>query len=195
MSLSHRYRNFGASQPHGGQAQPIEAEQIEEDKLQSFEEGYKSGWDDAVCAQETTRANVSAEFARNLQEASFSYHEARSALVQELRNVIEPLMENLLPAIASETLAAHILDQITQVSRDNLGRPIEVAVSPTRVTAMQTIFEDVIKEPFVIVADDCMAADQVFLRVGQEEREVDFAPWLQEVKDGLSAYFDSIGKE
>lgn len=195
MSLSHRYQNFGIPQPQGSSTGPLGDDQIEEDKLQSFENGYKSGWDDAVSAQETTRSNVSAEFARNLQEASFSYHEARSALVKELRDVIEPVMTKILPEIAGETLAVHVLDQITQIARDKLDCPVEVAVSPTRLVTMQTVFEEVLKEPFEIVPDECLSADQVFLRIGREEREIDFAPWLQQVKDSVAAYFDSIGQE
>ena len=191
MSLSHRYRNFGSSPPPNEKVL-TDLEQIEERNLESFENGYKSGWDDAVAAQETTRANVTAEFGRNLQEISFSFHEARAALAKELRNVLEPVLTALLPKIAGEALAAHVLDQIDEISREAMERRVEIAVSPQRIMSMQTLFEDILKDPFEIVADDTLSADQVFIRIGTEEREIDFEPWLQAVRDALASHFDSI---
>lgn len=195
MTLSHRYQNFGVKNaPQLGDETSIGAEKIEEDKLQSFENGYQSGWDDAVAAQGTTRENVTAEFARNLQEASFSFHEARTALLRELQSTVEPIINELLPGIAGETIALHILDQISKATKEALELPIEIVVSPSRVSTLQTLFEDVLKEPFEIIEDATLGEDQVFLRLGQKEKEIDFAPWLGQVKDALSTHFESIGK-
>lgn len=194
MTLSHRYQNFGMPLAQNGNAAPTSVEKIEEDKLQSFEDGYQSGWDDAVAAQGTTRDNVTAEFARSLQEASFSYHEARSSIVREFRGIMEPLLDELLPRLSRETVAAHVLEQIESLSKEALDHSIEICTAPNRVVTMQSLFENAIKDPFIIKADDSLKDDQVFIRLGNQEREIDFEPWIQQVQGAVTAYFDSIGE-
>jgi flagellar M-ring protein FliF len=48
------------------------------ERLAAYEQGYRAGWDDAVRAEAADQARIGAELARNLQEMSFSFHEARS---------------------------------------------------------------------------------------------------------------------
>ena len=194
MTLSHRYQNFGVPVAQVGHTDTTATEKIEEDKLQSFENGYQSGWDDAVAAQSTTRDNITAEFAQNLQEISFGYFEARMALARELRSVIEPVLAKLLPSIARDTLHAHILEKIESEIKSSLDIPVEIAVSPSRVVTLQSLLEETLKAPYEIIPDNTLLEDQVFLRLGQCEYEIDFEPWLQQVNDAVTTYFSTIGK-
>lgn len=194
MTLAHRYQKFGATEARSAPEETAGAEQLEEEKLQSFENGYQSGWDDAVAAQGTTRDNVTAEFARNLQEASFAYHEARTALARELRDLVEPLLGELLPLLARETLALHVLDIVSSAAKKAMDQPIEIVVAPNRVLTLEALFEASLTEPFEIRPDDTMDQDQVFLRLGSQEQEIDFQPWLEQVNASLASYLDTIGK-
>lgn len=196
MGVSHLYQDFGRSKPKQAYANPVESElKQEEEKLESFEDGYKSGWDDAISAQKDTNSAVSSEFAQNLQDASFSFHEARASLAKELREVVEPLLDALLPKIAKEALASHVMEQVASLSSDTLNRPIEIAVSPARMVTLQSLCEDTLTEPFVVIPDETLGEDQVFLRVGKQEREVELETWLQEVKTLVSTFFDKAEKD
>jgi flagellar assembly protein FliH len=195
MSLSHRYKNFSPQTPQDLHGATGSIEKVEEQKLQSFEDGYKSGWDDALAAQKTMRSDITAEFGRNLQEASFSYHEARTALARELRSVMEPILCDLLPKVAQETLAAHVIDEISALTQQTLDRQIEVAVHPGRLQSMESVCSDELSQPFTIVEDDTLLEDQVFLRVGASEREVNFEEWIQLTIDTVGRFFDAAEKE
>ena len=195
MSVSHLYKDFGSVPFDQNSAANAAGEEVEEAKLQSFEDGYQSGWDDAVAAQESTKKTIGAAFAQNLQDVSFSFHEARGTLAKQLREVMEPMLDSLLPELARQSLAHHILEQTQNLSRESLDRPLEIAVSPMRATALQALCEADLKEPFVLVPDETLAEDQVFIRVGELEREIDFDGWFEEVRQAVSAFFDKVETE
>ena len=70
---------------------------FEEHRLEAYEQGYKAGWDDAATAQADDHTRISAGFARNLQELSFTYHEAKGQILGSL----EPLLKEMVTKIWS----------------------------------------------------------------------------------------------
>jgi len=46
-SIAHRYADFSAFDPDGQPIDPVPMDRVEDEKLQSFEEGYQAGWTDA----------------------------------------------------------------------------------------------------------------------------------------------------
>ena len=195
MTLSHLYQNFGDKDRRKDEILEASAEEVEDQKLQSFEDGYKAGWDDAIKAQSESRAHLSTEFSQNLQEATFGYHEARAALLKELLEFIEPVFEKLLPKMAGEALAAHVVEQVMDLSKDIMERPIEIAVSPKQAGSMRAAFEDSVSEPCVIKPDETLAPDQVMIRVGAKERAVELEPWVDDIAGLVSSHFNTLKKE
>ena len=112
MSVSHRYKNFGGSDRAASSDRIQGDDQIEQDKLAAFESGYQAGWDDSTKAQSDNRDKISSEFARNLQEMSFTYHEALAKLTLSLKPVMTEIIDRLLPAMVAQSLAGHILEQV-----------------------------------------------------------------------------------
>ncbi len=78
---------------------------IEESKLASYEQGYKAGWDDAAAALAEDQTRIRADLARNLQQLSFTYQEARSHILKAVEPLLEEMVGRLLPDMARETLA------------------------------------------------------------------------------------------
>ena len=196
MGVAHLYKDFGASRlPRVFEGDEPSDLQQEEAKLASFEEGYKSGWDDAVVAQSESKSAVGAEFGRNLQAASFAYHEARAGLARELKQFFEPMFESLLPIIAKETLASHLTDQISELASQALDQPLEIAVSPGQMVVLQDLCEENLSQPFTIVPDETLANDQVFLRIGTQEREIEFETWIENIQGLVRAFFEQLDKE
>ena len=111
MSLSHRYRNFGGSKASAEPTSEASSETNEDQQLQAFEKGYQAGWDDAVKAQADSIAKVSAEFGQNLQDMSFTYHEALSKLTLSIQPVLAEIIDKLLPSLAQKTLGPQIVGQ------------------------------------------------------------------------------------
>ena len=193
MGVSHLYKDFGDRRRRDFEPNASDPDlDQEEEKLQSFEDGYKSGWDDAIAAQKQSTTAISAGLEQSLQEASFSYHEARSALVSELRQFFEPLLDSFLPALAKETLAPRLLEQIAELSSELVDRKIEIAVSPARMVAVQELCSDKLQSPFEIQPDEALLEDQVFLRVGDQEREIELQAWLTNINRCVQAFFEQL---
>lgn len=195
MSVSHLYKDFAYPKQNDAKNVAAESElQQEEAKLASFEDGYKSGWDDAISAQAETNTAIAKDFGRNLQEASFSFHEARSGLAREVREVLEPAIASLLPELAKETLPAHIGEQVSKLASEAMETTAEVAVSPKQLMQARKVCEERLSSPFEIVPDDNIQEDQVFIRVGTQEREIDVKSCIDEVQSILRAFFEKIEK-
>ena len=195
MGVSHLYKDFGTSQTQAARGQNSRSEvEQEDDMLQSFEDGYKSGWDDAVAAQSESKTAISAEFGRNLQEASFSYHEARTSLARELKKLFEPLVNSVLPSIAKEALSAHLLDKISELSSEALDQKVEISVSPSQAPALQELCENTLNSTFEIFPDETIEKDQIFFRIGEKEHQIELDTWIENVHGIVSDFFDQIEK-
>jgi flagellar assembly protein FliH len=163
-------------------------DEIEEDKLQSFETGYKSGWDDAIAAQDSIKGTVSAEFARNLEEAKLAFVDARVEVLGQLRETFAPLIERLLPDVAKATLVPHVLEQIETLATQAVEGKIEICVAPAQVGMMETLLAEQASE-LVITPEQTLLEDQVFLRVAGAEREIHLEPFAQNIVSSIEQFF------
>jgi flagellar assembly protein FliH len=195
MSLSHKYEDFGSYKTPASAANDVLIEALEDEKLQSFEEGYQAGWDDAIKAQSDEKARVSAELGQSLQEISFTYHEALSKLTTSIKPIIQQVIEKLLPAIAREALSAHIVEQITDMLRDAAERPVEIVVAEGEGATISALVQGELAEPFRIVEEAKQSPGQAFVRIGQSEREIDLDAVVNGVKEATSAFFHQATEE
>ncbi len=196
MTIAHLYKSFESQKEHSSNSANEQSDlQIQEEKLESFEDGYKSGWDDAVAAQQEENLSISKELGNKIQEISFTYHEARSALSRELREIIEPVLNSLFPMIAKETLPSHIAEQVSKLASDALHQEIEIVTSSSSAIHLNRLCESVIEPPFVLVPDENLLDEQIFVRVGRHEREIDFDSWISEIHCTLEAFFANPSKE
>ncbi|MEL6419288.1 MAG: hypothetical protein AAF088_21485, partial [Pseudomonadota bacterium] len=170
-------------------------EKVEELRLQSYEDGYQAGWEDAMRAQKDINSHISKDFESGLQEASFAFHEARTALTKTLEHVFVPIIEQLLPSLARNVVAQHVVEQIKGLARDQLDRRIEVVVSASNQPAIKKLLSASLQAPFQLVSDPQLSDGQVFLRVDDEEREVNLDTAIAEIGDAVASFFEDARKE
>ncbi len=195
MSLSHRYRNFGGPTAPEVTEEETSVVATEDQQLEAFEKGYQAGWDDAVKAQADSASKISAELGQNLQDMSFTYHEALSKLTLSLKPVLSEIVDKLLPAMAHETLGPQIMGQLLELIKDQPHQPIEIVVAPSNVDAIQSLADDKLEDPFEIVAEPSLADGQAYVRVGDVERSVDLEAVLTGVSEALTAFFHETEQE
>lgn len=195
MSLSHKYEDFGSFNSAMAPAQETLAEAFEDQKLQSFEEGYQAGWDDAIKAQADDKARVSAQLDQSLQEMSFTYHEALAKLTTSMRPIMEQVVEKLLPAIARDAVGSHIVEQITGMLRQAGAHPIEIVVSDEGHKTIEALLNRELTEPFSIVREPSLSPGQAFVRIGDSEREIDVDSVVNGVSEAVNAFFHQVSEE
>lgn len=195
MSLSHKYQDFGSFRKTSPAPSEVNVEAFEDEKLQSFEDGYQAGWDDAVKAQSDDKARVSAQLDQSLQEMSFTYHEALTKLTSTMKPMMEQIIEKLLPEMARETLGAHIVEQVTDLLRNNSGHPIEIVVSPNEEAVIEALLSTELSAPFALATEPALGPGQAFVRIGQREREIDIASVVTGISEAVSAFFHHSHQE
>lgn len=195
MSISHRYRNFGRTNPSAQNSEDPALEAIEDEKLQSFDAGYKAGWDDALKAQAEAKTSVAAELSQNLLDMSFSYHEALSKVTNSMEPMMQQIIRKLLPEVVSSALSAHIMEQLKAIVDERANLPVEIVVAECNVATVKELAGGSLVKPFAVVADSALGEGQAFIRFGDVEREVDLNSVVVGVSDAMQAFFHETQKE
>ncbi|MGB0901550.1 hypothetical protein [Halocynthiibacter sp.] len=169
---------------------PIGEAQTEEDKLEAFENGYKAGWDDAARSHSENLEHVSVELGRNLQELSFTFHEARTQILKDMRAVFEELLAKILPEIANGNLPAIIAEQIAVIAQRDAQTKIELRVHPsnidvvTRFVAAQSFLQvEVMPEP-------SFGEGQARLLFADGEQNIDLSEVLTLAEEKTQGFFN-----
>ncbi len=162
---------------------------FEEARLASYEEGYKAGWDDAAAAAESDGDTLRREAMRNLQALSFTFHEARSHMVEALGPLFDSICDRLLPEIAQAAIGGHVRESLLPLAGAAMDRPVTLLLNP----AVRAIVEEALAEgsapPLDIVEDPSLGAAEVQIRSGGEERRIDLDAAVAEIRSTLAAHF------
>lgn len=195
MSVSHLYENFSRRTASPKQGAGQTEEELEDAKLNSFEAGYQAGWDDAVKAQGDTDAKLTEEFMQNMQDLSFTYHEAYSKLSIGMKPLIAAILTRLLPQIAEQSLAPQILEQMNSLITEQSGSILEIAVAPEKHAVLEVLLQDQTSIPFTLTAEPALSSGQVYLRAGQVEREINLDAVLEGVSGAIEAFFHTAEQQ
>ena len=189
-SLAHMYDDFTAMQGLLSQrGTPPNLEDLHEDqRLEAYEEGYKSGWEDAVTATRTEQTQLSAEFVQQVQDMSFSYHEAHAKLSAVMTRLLTDIVARLLPELMQPALSAQLADQMRTLVEDQPKQAIELAVAPENRPLIEKLLSDHAPVPFAIVEDPGLTMAQVFLRVDQTEREINLDAVTSTITSAVQAF-------
>lgn len=194
MSISHLLEDFGASSfksQSGGTTEVLKEEQ----RLEAFEQGYKAGWDDASKAQSDSASQISAEFARNLQDLSFTYHEAFSHVMKAMNPLLEQIVQAVLPAMAQQTLGAQVIEQLMTMARSQGEQPASITIGPENRAAMEAILEQEMPFPVEVKEDPTMDEGRVELHFGQTEQEIAMDEVLAGIGQAVAGFFQQHEKE
>lgn len=166
-----------------------------EDSLESFERGYKAGWEDAVKASDQEGHKVGAELARNLQDLSFTYQEAHSAMLSELRPLFRNLISTVLPGFAQKSLAPMVVEQLTEIASDMGDVSAHIRVHPLDEQKLAPMLDQDFGFPIEAVADDDVLEGQILLQFGDREREINLPELLRDISESIDGFYSGYGKD
>lgn len=188
MTALHFYlEDFGSSARHLNPS-AFSDEMLENERLEAFDKGYRAGWDDAISAKADEGSQLSTDFAQNLQDLSFTFHEVHAQVLSNLAPLFEEILQKLLPTLARDTLGAHVADQLSQMARDIGTATVEIAVAQgASETVSQLVNEAACGLPLTVreVAD--LQEGQAELRFGGREISVDLANVTSQVTEAVHA--------
>ena len=180
-----------AEQQHPSETRPAgpSPEEVEKIRLEGYEAGYKAGWDDAVQAEESEQNRIGAEFARNLQDLGFTFHEARSHVMNTLEPLLLGMVEKVLPELVSQTIGHSIVEELLPLASEVADTPIEVVIRPSCRPTLEPLLASTTAIPITLVDEPSLAEGQVFLRAGNLEKHLDFTGAIDQMGKSITDLF------
>ena len=159
----------------------------EADRMAAYEQGYQAGWDDAARAEAEDQSRIGTEFARNLQELSFTFHEARAHVIQTMEPLLTEIVGTLLPALIAESLGDTVLQELQPLIEACADTPIDLAVAPESRPALERRLPEPALATVRITEEPSLAAGQVYLRMGRTERKIDLSGAQDRIDQAIRA--------
>ena len=172
----------------GHTAAVISDEMLETERLESFDKGYRAGWDDAIKAKSDEGAQFADGVAQSLQDLSFTYHEVHAQILSNLGPLFEEILQKMLPRLARETLGAHVADQLASMARDMGTVQIEIAVAPgTAGQVSQLVNGSGARLPITVVEDSDVPEGRADMRLGAKEVSIDLSDVIVQISEAVRA--------
>ncbi|TCL01433.1 flagellar assembly protein FliH [Shimia isoporae] len=194
MTISHLLEDFGNSVEASSAAQTAEPVS-EEALLDSYETGYKAGWDDATKAREDGQKAVSDSLAANLQDLSFTYHEAHEAVLGDIAPMVEKAIMTVLPEIARKSVGAVVVEELRRIIDTHGGTQVCLVTSQDDHDTVAAMIPEDLQFPVVLKSDPTLASGQAQFEFDSREREIDLSEVLGAVEQAFAAFTHETRKE
>lgn len=167
----------------------VSSAEIDDLRLQAFENGFNSGWEDAARAKADEQASIGAELARNIADLGFTYQEAYGSVMNSMRPLIEQLVGVVLPQLAHETLGMRLVEELQAIARQVGQVPVQVATSDSDYDTMAAVLPPETAVPVELVRDASLAPGQLDLRFGDSEQTIDLSAVITGIESATQDYF------
>ncbi|MBF9035264.1 flagellar biosynthesis protein [Rhodobacterales bacterium HKCCE2091] len=160
-------------------------------RLDAYEAGYKSGWDDCRAAQSESEAGLSGDLGQAIRDAGFTYHEARAGVLAAIRPVLEAMVEQVLPVLSTSGLAAMVAAELMPRIEAAADLQCQLVASPALLPRLEKLVEAAGVE-VRLVGEPAYSDAQVSLRMGAETHEIDLARATEEIAEELRRYTEGL---
>ena len=181
--------------PAARSTQVIDTAALEDIRMQSYEQGYTAGWDDAASIQTDDQQRIKSEFARNLQSLGFTFQEARIHVLRAVYPLIEEIVSHLLPEIARKSLASIALETLTPMINEMADAPITLVINPVSSLAVTALLEQATGLSLTVVSEPTLGEGQVYLRLGDIETQVDLDLATAQIVTAVHNFFEQTEKD
>lgn len=162
---------------------------FEEAKLAAYDKGFKAGWDDAVQAQADDQTRVHADLARNMQTLGFTFAQARDHVLQATAPLLQNIIDQLLPALARDTLGPIILQTLLPMAEAIGGQPVNLVINPSARAGVEPLLAQTGGLPVTIIDEPTLGEGQAYLRLGQTETHIDLDRAIAEISAAVRDFY------
>ena len=168
---------------------------LEDEKLASYDSGFRAGWDDANAAQSEDQTRIRAELARNLQALGFSYHEARTHILKAIEPLMLEIVGRLLPEIARKTLAPIVLETLMPLAEGLGDSPVTLVLNPASRAAVEALVGQATGLPMTMLEEPTLGEGQVYIKLGTQEAQIDLDQATADIAAAVRGFFELPGKD
>ena len=194
MTLHALLEDFG---PPGGQPVSRDGEPPspgglpEEERLAAFEKGYGEGYEDATRAADEERRRVGLALAGRLEDLSFTFHEARGAVLREVRELLAAVADGLVPEMARGAFGGALVEAIEAELESRAECPVAVSVAPDAVEVVAPLMPEVPGFPVSLRGDPDLGEGQAVIGFPDGEREFDTAAVVERAQAALRDWLEA----
>ena len=188
MTLMTLLEDFGTAKAKPSPSAPAAPALDDASRLAVFEDGFKAGWDDAMSAQNDDAHRISSQFAQNLQDLSFTYHEAVAHVTKSLRPILSQTVGILLPKIASRSIGPQIIEQIDTLIQSSAQPNVKILTSAEDFEAVSSLLDREVGFPVTCEVNPDLATGQAEMVFDDGEIRID----CQEALAQITALFDGF---
>lgn len=167
----------------------VSASAQEAEKLASFEQGYKAGWDDANKAHSEENHALSADLEANLRDLSFTFHEAKAHVLKGVEPLIREMAARVLPEAAKVSLPGMVGDALQPLLDGAVAAPVVLLCNPGSRSLIEGFIPEEPGFPLELRDDPTLTEGQVFLRFGDREKIVDLSSAIEGINAMISDFF------
>ena len=179
--------------PNGGAgktSQPlVDPEELESQKVLSYDTGYSAGWEDAAAALAEEHVHIGTELAKNLQAPEFTFHEARVQIMKTLEPLLSEIVAKILPRLVSESISQTVVEELLQFAETVIDSPIEIVVAPQNLAALEHLLSTVQAVPAKLVEEPTLGTGQVQFRAGQSEKQINLDDAIERIGSAIHSIY------
>ncbi|MFY0634226.1 MAG: hypothetical protein JXQ91_10460 [Vannielia sp.] len=163
---------------------------LAEAQLAAFDKGYREGWEDAARAHAEEQKAIGSDLARALDDMSFTYHEARRAMLGEMRELITGIVAKVLPVSLGGSLGPMILERIEEAVKSRSEVSVEVAVAPENLARVAPLLQGEATIPVRLADSASLGPGQAVLRFANAEEIIDLDAVLTGITQVVDGFFE-----
>ncbi|MBY6154483.1 ABC transporter ATP-binding protein [Vannielia litorea] len=163
---------------------------LAEAQLAAFDKGYREGWDDAAKAHAEEQKAIGADLARALDDMSFTYHEARRAMLGEMRELVTGIVFKVLPETLNGSLGLMILERIEGAVKARSEVSVEITVAPGNMARVEPLLQGEATIPVRLAEEPSLGPGQAALRFASSEEIIDMSAVLAGIAEVVDGFFE-----
>ncbi|WP_323037662.1 flagellar biosynthesis protein [Pararhodobacter sp.] len=164
-------------------------EQIEEIWLNAYERGYVAGWDDGGKQSDADDSTQKAAIARQVEQLSFSYHEARAHVLRAIEPLFAAIFETVIPVAARASIVPLTIEQLLPMVHAAADVPITLRVANGSLAAYQAAFEGLVLPPLEMVETDTLAEGQAEFSFDSSEARIDLTHAADTIQRAVNRFY------
>ncbi|GAB4261070.1 MAG: flagellar biosynthesis protein [Pararhodobacter sp.] len=164
-------------------------EEVEELRLNAYERGYGAGWEDAGRQADAEESARKAAFARQAEQLTFTYHEARGHLLNALRPLLTAMLERVIPEAARVSVVPMVVEQLMPLATASLEAPITLRIAPGSRADFDAAFEGLVLPPLDIVESADLAEGQAAFTFEALETRIDLDHVAESLRRAVERFY------
>lgn len=160
-----------------------------------YQRGFQVGFAAAQAETEVAALALHDSLVATLDDASFSYAEARQVILAEIGPLMNAVVTSLLPSVATLGVATTIEDILMEASASSMPQSPTVCVHQDHFDLLNSLLSQEILQNVTLTVDPIISKHGAWMTTSTGEASVDFDAVVDAAKTALSTYLHSNFKD